>query len=72
MTKVGTSEPLKIILLKAMREWLVQEGKVESDWTFPQDDEHASLPQALAGQKQIGWHSYSAKRILETEPTSNQ
>ena len=43
MTKLGTSKPLKITILKSMREWL-KEGTAELEWTFLQDAEHASLP----------------------------
>jgi len=82
MMKVGTSLPLKIIILKAMREWL-QEGKVESDWTFTPDDEHASLPQAFHEQKHIGWQTWTAiqqseyskqnqRRINSTEELTTQ
>ena len=52
--QVGTSKPLKITILKAMKAWL-KDGEVGPEWTFPQDAEHASLPQALYEQKQIGW-----------------
>ena len=82
MSTVGTSQPLKIIILKAMREWL-QEGKVESDWTFTPDDENASLPQAFHEQKPIGWQTWTAiqqseyskqnqRRINSTEELTTQ
>ena len=53
MKKVGTSKPLMTIILKAMRAWL-QEGILEIEWNFPEDEDHGGLTQALAEQQQIG------------------
>jgi len=50
MTKAGTSKPLMIIIIKAMREWL-KAGTLEVDWNFQQDEDHADLTQALAEQQ---------------------
>ena len=55
MTKLGTSKPHKITILKAMKACWLKDGEAGPEWTFPQDAEHASLPQALYEQKQIGW-----------------
>ena len=57
MMKVGTAKPLKITILKAIKAWL-KDGEVGPERTFPQDSEHASLPQALGEQKYIGWHNF--------------
>jgi len=71
MTKVGTSKPLKIAILKAMKAWL-KDGEVGPEWTFPQDAEDASLPQALDEHKQIGWHNFFKGRISHTWTTIQQ
>jgi len=54
MTKLGTSKPLKITILKAMKACWLKDGEAGPEWTFPQDAEHASLPQALAEQNKFG------------------
>ena len=50
--KAGTSKPLMIIILKAMREWL-NEGILEIEWDFPEDIDHEGCTQALAEQQLI-------------------
>jgi len=62
MSKVGTSKPLKITILKAMKAWL-KDGEVGPAWTFPHDADHASLPEALDEQKHFGWHNFFKGRI---------
>ena len=65
MTKAGTSQPLKIIIITAIREWL-KEGKLEVDWNIPQDEDHAGLTQALVEKEQIRWHNFFKGRISQT------
>ena len=65
MTKAGTSEPLKIIIITAIKEWL-EKGTLELHWNFPQDEDHAGLTQALVEQQQIGWHNFFNGRISQT------
>jgi len=63
--KAGTSNTLKILILKAMKAWLT-EGTLELDWNFPEDEDRAGLTQALAEQQQIGWHNFFKGRISQT------
>jgi len=65
MTKAGTPDPLKIIIIKAMKAWL-PDGTVEVEWEYPEDEDHAGITQALAEQKQIGWHNFFKGRISQT------
>jgi len=46
--------------------------KLEIDWNFPEDEDHAGLTQALAEQQQIGWHNFFKGRISKTWTTIQQ
>jgi len=50
MKKAGTSKPLMTIIRKAMHAWL-QEGILEIEWTFPEDEGHDGSTQTLAEQQ---------------------
>jgi len=65
MQKAGTSKPLMIIILKAMREWL-NEGILEIEWEYPEDLDHEGCTQALAEQQLIGWNNFFKGRISKT------
>ena len=69
--KAGTSKPLMIIILKAMREWL-NEGILEIEWNFPEDADHEGFTQALAEQQQIGWNNFFKGRISKTWTETQQ
>jgi len=82
MKKAGTSKPLMIIILKAMRAWL-QEGILEIEWNFPEDEDHDGftglsstaihrMAQLLQRPHQQSMDRHTATRILETEPTSHR